>query len=685
MQAPSPAPEPTADWAAHPGILRCVACGDGDPRPDAGDPRRWLCDRCGRAYPIRDGVLVVNDHVLGQQQGRQRLLQQPALAQVPVLGVVHLRLQRRRAAVAGQGPAAPPQGPGLKLLDVAVGDGVYLDWLPSDWSVVGVDVSTAQLAACRQRVAAGPPRDVQLILGEAEDLPVRDHQFDAALSIGAFNYFNDPEQALREMVRAVKPGGTIVISDELPNLTDRMIFRKIGLPRVDHWIVSRMMYLGDDFTAMVERHRALDIRAITERVLPGSRYEEIWMKVGYVDRGDRPGADRRSLRYASFAPHPKGLAAPMRFATLIARNMINRSVRTGADGARPFGGDRRRDGPDRDRLGVRAVVHGDLPEQGDRPRGRPGRDQQPAIEQPRRQPRPEDPGGGRGGRRHAEPDGHGVVRGQEPRQRPGQRLGGREPAVQGGPDALGSVAPPRRRAGRHPRPGAGDEPRQDDGGDAVDLAGETFRVVGVFESDSLFENGGLIIPLAELQRMMGRQGQVTGFVVAARSADAADVAQLARRIEAEVPGVAAVPARDYVQGDLQIRLTKTMAWATTAVALVLGSIGLLNTMVMAVFERTGEVGLLRALGWRRRRVLLLILGEALVLGLLGAVVGTALAYLGVRALLVAPTARGFIDPDLPPGVIAIGLALGVGLSLVGGLYPALRASALDPTEALRHD
>ncbi len=222
-------------------------------------------------------------------------------------------------------------------------------------------------------------------------------------------------------------------------------------------------------------------------------------------------------------------------------------------------------------------------------------------------------------------------------------------------------------------------------GDTVDLAGEPFRVVGVFESDSLFENGGLIIPLAELQRMMGRQGQVTGFVVAARSTEADAVAQLARKIEAEVPGVAAVPARDYVQADLQIRLTKTMAWATTAVALVLGSIGLLNTMVMAVFERTGEVGLLRALGWRRGRVLLLILGEAIVLGLLGSVVGTALAYLGVRVLLLDPTARGFIDPDLPPGVIGLGVALGVGLSLVGGLYPAIRAARLDPTEALRHD
>jgi putative ABC transport system permease protein len=222
-------------------------------------------------------------------------------------------------------------------------------------------------------------------------------------------------------------------------------------------------------------------------------------------------------------------------------------------------------------------------------------------------------------------------------------------------------------------------------GDEIAIAGETFRVVGIFESDSLFENGGLIIPLAELQRMMGRQGQVSGFVVAAKSSEPGEISRLARRIEQRIAGVAAVPARDFVQSDIQIRLTKTMAWATTAVALILGSIGLLNTMVMAVFERTGEVGLLRALGWRRPRILALILGEALVLGLLGSVVGTALAYGGVRALILNPTSQGFIDPNLSPAVIGIGLAMGLGLSLLGGLYPALRAASLDPTEALRHE
>jgi putative ABC transport system permease protein len=223
-------------------------------------------------------------------------------------------------------------------------------------------------------------------------------------------------------------------------------------------------------------------------------------------------------------------------------------------------------------------------------------------------------------------------------------------------------------------------------GDEVDISGEKFNVVGIYESDSPFENGGLIMPLKELQWMMGRQGQVTGFVVAVEGApDQAIIREVCDRIEKAIPKVAASPARDFVQGDVQIRLAKAMAWATTVIALILGSVGMLNTMVMAVFERTREIGVLRALGWRRKRVLTLILGEALGLGLLGAALGTVLGYLGVRALSVMPTARGFISSNLPTEVLGLGLVLGVCLSILGGLYPALRAAAMEPTEALRYE
>jgi putative ABC transport system permease protein len=222
-------------------------------------------------------------------------------------------------------------------------------------------------------------------------------------------------------------------------------------------------------------------------------------------------------------------------------------------------------------------------------------------------------------------------------------------------------------------------------GDQVSFAGEPFQVAGVFESESWFENGALIMPLPTLQKMMGREDQVTGFVIAATASDAASISALRRRIESSITGVAATPARDHVQSDTQIRLSKAMAWTTAAVALILGSVGMLNTMLMSIFERTREIGILRAVGWRRRRVLALVLGEAVVIALLGTILGMLLAVLGLRALTMAPTARGFINPSLPPEVVLIALVMGVGLSVLGGLYPALRAAALDPTEALRYE
>jgi putative ABC transport system permease protein len=222
-------------------------------------------------------------------------------------------------------------------------------------------------------------------------------------------------------------------------------------------------------------------------------------------------------------------------------------------------------------------------------------------------------------------------------------------------------------------------------GDRVNIAGEPFDVVGIFESDSWFENGSLTMPLTTLQTMMGRENQVTGFLIQATSSDARAIDALRKRIESAIPGVAATPARDHVMGDTQIRLAKAMAWTTAAVALVLGSVGMLNTMLMSIFERTREIGILRAVGWRRRRVLALVLGEALVIALIGTTLGTLLAVLGLKVLTLAPTARGFIDPNLPPQVLIIALVMGVGLSVLGGLYPAARAAALEPTEALRYE
>jgi len=268
----------------HGELWRCVSCGGPAEMATTGDALQ--CTGCGAAYPVDDGVLVVRDEVTENNEVARAFYDGPLWPKWRFWEWYTFLCNGGERRSRNKVLRHLPKGEGLRLLDVAVGDGVYLPWLPPSWPVVGVDISRVQLSNCRARAGE---RDLRLVLGEAEDLPVRDGAFDACLSIGAFNYFNDPAKALREMVRAVKPGGTIVISDEIPNLTDRLWFHKIGLSGLDRYFYHMITKgLGPEFVAMVERYKTLDVPAIGREILDDFHYELIWMKMGYVMVGKAP-------------------------------------------------------------------------------------------------------------------------------------------------------------------------------------------------------------------------------------------------------------------------------------------------------------------------------------------------------------------------------------------------------------
>jgi putative ABC transport system permease protein len=108
-------------------------------------------------------------------------------------------------------------------------------------------------------------------------------------------------------------------------------------------------------------------------------------------------------------------------------------------------------------------------------------------------------------------------------------------------------------------------------------------------------------------------------------------------------------------------------------------------MVMSVMERTREFGILRAVGWRGRRVLQMVLGESILLCLIGALIGSTLAVIFTRAILVFPVVRSFLDPQYTPEVFIRGLVVGVAVALLGALYPAIRAVRLSPIQAIRYE
>lgn len=110
----------------------------------------------------------------------------------------------------------------------------------------------------------------------------------------------------------------------------------------------------------------------------------------------------------------------------------------------------------------------------------------------------------------------------------------------------------------------------------------------------------------------------------------------------------------------------------------------MNTMVMSVFERIREIGILRAIGWGRFMILRLILAEGLILCLLGGLLGVGL---GVAGLQVLRFLKGFewIQGTYSVGLFGESLVVALGMGLLGSIYPAIRAVRITPIEALRYE
>ena len=222
-------------------------------------------------------------------------------------------------------------------------------------------------------------------------------------------------------------------------------------------------------------------------------------------------------------------------------------------------------------------------------------------------------------------------------------------------------------------------------GDSVEVVeDEEYEVVGIFDGFNVLQNGSIVISIQELQRLMGREGQVSGFSIVTE--DASDD-QLLDRIAAQVQtmesGISVRRTREHVESISEIQIAIAMAWLTSTVAILIGSIGMLNTMFMSVQERTVEIGLLRAVGWSRLRVISMILNEAALLSVLGAIVGTLGAMLLVRCLTVMPVVNGLIEGRISAAIVVQGLLIALVVGFLGGLLPAVRASRLSPSVALR--
>ncbi|HET7011641.1 MAG TPA: ABC transporter permease [Anaerolineales bacterium] len=220
-------------------------------------------------------------------------------------------------------------------------------------------------------------------------------------------------------------------------------------------------------------------------------------------------------------------------------------------------------------------------------------------------------------------------------------------------------------------------------GDTLDLAGRRYKIVGIYESGIGWEEIGGIVSLREAQEFAGRPHKVTMYALRLR--EPTQATQLVEKINAQFSDIHASLSGDFAEEMPDMQRASDMLNGISFMAILVGGVGVLNTMLMSVHERTREIGVLRALGWGRRAVLSLILREAVLLGLGGAVGGilTALAIPPVMGML--PYMEGALAPAWAWDVFARAFLVAGALGLAGGVYPAYRATRLQPVEALRYE
>ncbi len=221
-------------------------------------------------------------------------------------------------------------------------------------------------------------------------------------------------------------------------------------------------------------------------------------------------------------------------------------------------------------------------------------------------------------------------------------------------------------------------------GDKLRLIDNDFQIVGIFESPSIWENGSLILPIDELQKLTDRQGQYTYInIVLAKPWSSDTLNNAIASIQSLDAKLLPLATEKFVETDTRMNLVRAMAWLTSLIAVVIGTIGTLNSTLTSVFERTHEIGILRAIGWSKSRVIGMILLESLGLAVAASLVGIAAAGILVVTIQASPILRGLLPPQISPSIMLEGLLLAVVIGLFGAWLPAWRAVRMLPTEAFR--
>ncbi len=219
-------------------------------------------------------------------------------------------------------------------------------------------------------------------------------------------------------------------------------------------------------------------------------------------------------------------------------------------------------------------------------------------------------------------------------------------------------------------------------GKMVQIGHGQFTVIGIIQTSNGFEDGGVFMPLSSAQAFFHKEGSSV-ITVKLRGKD--DIAAFKQRVQAAFPNLVALEDDEFTRTYSQFKILKATAWAVGGCGLLLGGLGVANTMIMSVFTRIREIAILRVNGFSNSQIAAMIFGESAVVSTLGAVLGLSVGAFFLVVLKHIPALHGYVDVSVQPAVVLIVIVLALLTGVAGAFYPAIYAMRVRAVEALRFE